>query len=151
MTIHHFASNQNVVFVPALVALLVAAVLICLPIVFVQALRRSRRLVPVGIVAGVLAVAALVLTAWQAGAGFRTLGDERARVRAEIAERYDLRLTSGEVGEMIDGGRPQRRLPDVAVAAGLQDPEAEHTLHLVARPKGSDVYELEFGNRPWPR
>jgi hypothetical protein len=55
------------------------------------------------------------------------------------------------VGELVDGGRPEQRLPDVAAAAGLKDPEAAHPLRLVARPKGSDVYELELGDRPWPR
>ena len=151
MTIHHFASNQNLVFVPALLALLVAVVLICLPVVFVQMLRRTRRLVPVAITAGVLAAAVLVLAAWQAGVGFRTLGDERARVQAEIAQRYDLRLSGGQVGELVDGGKPERTLPAVAAAAGLRNPDKAHTLHLVAQPKGSDVYALEIGNRPWPR
>jgi hypothetical protein len=148
--IPYFAENQNLVFVPALLALLAATVLICLPIVFVQGLRRAKRLTPVAVVAGALALVALVGTAWLAGIGFRTLGDERADVRAQIEQSYDLRLTAGEVGELVDGGKPERTLPTQAAAAGLPKPQKPQALQLVPSAPGADTYDLTIGGKRWP-
>lgn len=151
MHIDHFAAGQNLVFVPALVALLAATVLICLPIVFAQRLRRSGRRAPLVALATVLAVVALVGAAWLAGVGFRTLGDERAAVRAQLAAQYGLRLDAGQVGELIDGGRPPLTRPVQAAAAGLEHPAKAHPLRLVPTEPDADTYELTFGGRPWPR
>lgn len=150
MTIPYFAENQNLVFVPALLALLAATVLICLPIVFSQGLRRSRRRIPVLAVAAVLAAVALVGTAWLAGTGFRTLGDERARVQTELRERYGIRLTGGQVGELVDGGEPSAVLPTQAAAAGLATPEEPHALELVPAAGGADTYDLTLGGTRLP-
>jgi hypothetical protein len=150
VTIQYFATNQNVVFIPALFALLAATIVICLPIVFAPTLRRSSRRVPVIALVVVFAVVGLVGTAVLAGNGFRTLGNERAAVQAWIARTYDVRLNGGEVGELVDGGKPMRKLPEVAAAAGLEDPQKAKTLKLVPKTAGGDVYELLIGGKPWP-
>lgn len=150
MTIPYFGPNQNVVFIPALFALLAATIVICLPIVFAPTLRRSGRRTPLIALAIVFAVVALVGTAWLAGTGFRTLGDERARVQADIQRIYGVRLDGGQVGELVDGGKPLVHLPEVAAAAGLKDPQKDKTLKLVPKTVGSDVYDLEIGAKPWP-
>lgn len=150
MTILHFAANQNLVFVPALLALLAATVLICLPIIFVQGLRRSRRIMPVTAVCLVLAAGALAVTGWQGAIGFRTLGDERARVATELQQRYGLGLTTAEVGELVDGGKPLRALPTQAAAAGLSKPEKQKSLRLVPTSTGADTYVLTIGGKAWP-
>lgn len=150
MTIPYFAENQNLVFVPALLALLAATVLICLPVAFSQSLSHSRRRVPVLTVAGLLAAVALVGTVWLAGDGFRTLGDERALVQADLEQRYGIRLTGGEVGELVDGGEPRRILPSQAAAAGLTSPEEQHALKLVPAGEGADTYDLTIGGKRLP-
>ena len=151
MTIHHFAENQNLVFLPALLAALVATVLICLPIVFVQTLRRSRRIVPVMVVALVLAAGALVVAGWQGGVGFRTLGDERARVQAELQRTYGLEFSAAEVGELVDGGTVPRTLLDLATMLDLKTPSKNHGLHFVVTVDDADTYTLTFGGQPWPK
>lgn len=152
MTIHHFAENQNLVFLPALLAVLVATVLICLPIIFVQALRRSRRIVPVTVVALVLAAGVLVVAGWQGGVGFRTLGDERSRVQAELRTTYGLvDLSVADVGELVDGGRVTRTLPDLATTLDLKTPSKGYTLHFVVDDADADTYTLTFGGEPWPK
>jgi hypothetical protein len=150
LTIHYFAGNQNLVFVPALLVLLAATVLICLPIIFAPNLRRSKRRRPLTAVAVVLAVAALVGTAVLAGSGFRALGDERQQVRAALQSRYGVTLTSAQTAELINGGKPTAKLPEQAAAAGLKDPGKAKTLKLKANPPGADTYDLLIGGRPWP-
>ena len=150
MTIPYFSTNQNVVFIPALFALLAATVLICLPIIFAPTLRRSSRRIPVIALVAVLAAVALVGTAVLAGAGFRTLGDERARVQASIQRIYGLRLDGGDVGELMDGGKPLEVLPTQAAAAGLADPQKGKALKLVPTAPGADTYVLTIGGKPWP-
>jgi hypothetical protein len=150
VTIPYFGSNQNLVFVPALLVLLVATVVICLPIVFAPALRRSPRRAPVLALVVVVAVVALVGTGLLAGKGFRTLGDERAAVQGWIAKTYGIDLDGGEVGELVDGGKPLRSLPEAATSLGLKDPTGEKTLELLPKVKGGDVYELYFGKKLLP-
>ena len=108
VTIHHFAVAQTDVFVPALAVLAVAALFGVLPVIFAPTLRRRRagRLMTAACV--VVAAAVLVLTAVQAGTGFRVLGDERARVQRAVSEQYGLTLTSSEVGVLVDGGGIER-------------------------------------------
>ena len=152
--IEYFAGNQNLVFVPALLALLVATVLICLPIVFAPSLRRSKRRTPLLVGAGVLAVVAVVGAAVLAGTGFRTLSDERTQLQADLASQYGLhvgqQLQDGDVNELINGGKPLVSLPEQAAAAGLQDPEKAKTLKLVPTAPGADTYDLLIGGQPWP-
>lgn len=150
VTILYFGSNQNLVFVPALFALLAATVVICLPIIFAPSLRKSPRRVPLIALAVVVGVVALVGTGIFAGTGFRTLGNERAAVQSWIAKTYGLKLDSGEVGELVDGGEPLRALPEVASSLGLKDPTGEKTLKLLPKVKGGDVYELYFGKKLLP-
>lgn len=150
VTIQYFAGNQNLVFVPALLALLVATVLICLPIVFAPSLRRSKRRTPLLVLAGIVAAVAVVAAAVLAGTGFRTLGNERTRLQADLAARFGVTVTSTEANELIDGGKPQKTLPQQATAAGLKDPQKPTTLHLVAAEPGADTYELLIGGEPWP-
>jgi len=146
--IPYFAANQNLVFLPALLVLLAATVLICLPIVFGPTLRRSKRRTPVLVVDALVVVVLLVGAALLAGVGFRTLGDERAHVQASIQQRYGVRLDSGQVGELVDGGKPLVSLPTQAAAAGL-DPTKDHSLKLVPS-KDADTYDLTIGGKPWP-
>jgi len=150
VTIPHFADQQNIVFVPALLALLVATVLICLPIVFAPTLRRGRR--PGGralvVVAGVLAVAALVVAGWQAGAGARVLQEERATVASQLQQRYGLGLSGAEVNELLNGGAPSRTSPQLASELELRPNakgEQTHALRLKAEATGSDEYDLTYG------
>ncbi|TDS75942.1 hypothetical protein [Amnibacterium kyonggiense] len=150
MTIPYFGPHQNVVFVPALLALLAATIVICLPIVFAPNLRRSPRRTPVIALVVVFAVVALVGTGWLAGIGFRTLGNERAAVRSWIAKTYDIRLDPGQVGELIDGGKPLQALPEVAARLGLDKPDDEKTLELKPTEADGDVYELWFAKKPLP-
>jgi hypothetical protein len=149
--IQYFAADQNLVFVPALLALLAATVLICLPIVFAPALRRSKRRAPLLALVVVLAVVALVGTVVLALPGFRTLGAERAAVRAGIERDYGLQVTDGEANELVNGGRPARKMPELAAQLGLEKPNDEHPLRLVPEKTGSDVYTLTFGGKPYPR
>ena len=148
MTIHHFAGQQNDVFVPALLALLAAAVLLCLPVVLAQALQRSGRRGPVTAAAAVLGVIALGIAGWQVAAGFGALQGERAQVRADLASRYGVELTPGQVGELVDGGRPEAALPEQAASLGLSPTEKAYPLRLVPEDPGSDVYELRFDGKP---
>lgn len=149
MQIPYFAANQNVVFIPALLVLLVATVLFCLPIIFGPRLRKSKRRTPLLVVDGVLVVALLVGTALLAATGFRTLGDERSRVGAELQQRYGVELNAGQVGELVDGGRPAVPLPVQAEAAGL-DPTKDQTLQLIPTATDADTYVLTIGGKPWP-
>lgn len=150
MTITYFGSDQNLVFVPALVALLVATVVICLPIVFAPTLRRSSRRVPTIALVVVVAVVALVGTGIFAGMGFRTLGTERADVQRQIQQTYGVDLDLGQVGELLDGGKPEKALPTEAAAAKLPEPEKPKTLKLEPTSAGTDTYELLLGGRSWP-
>ena len=155
MTIPHFADQQNIVFIPALLAVLVATVLICLPIVFAPALRRGRRRGGrvVVVVAGVAAVVALVVAGWQAGAGARVLQEERTAVAAQLQARYALRLSGAEVNELLNGGAPERVLPQQAAALELR-PNTKgvqrHPLRLKAEATGSDDYVLTYGGVTLP-
>lgn len=150
MQIPYFAANQNVVFIPALLVLLVATVLFCLPIIFGPRLRKSKRRMPLLVVDGVLVVALLVGTALLAATGFRTLGDERSRVGAELQQRYGVELNAGQVGELVDGGRPAVPLPEVAAAAELTNPQKPKTLQLIPTATDADTYVLTIGGKPWP-
>jgi hypothetical protein len=150
LTIPYFSTHQNVVFIPALLALLVATVVICLPIIFAPTLRRSSRRVPLLALVAVFAVVGLAGTVVLAASGFRTLGDERARVQASIQRIYGVQLNGGEVGELMDGGKPERRLPEVAARAGLLKPDDKKTLKLVPTAVGADTYVLTIGGKPWP-
>lgn len=150
VTIPYFAANQNLVFVPALLALLVATVVICLPIVFAPRLRRSPRRAPTLALVVVVAVVALIGTALLAGRGFSTLGNERAAVQGWIAKTYGVQLDSGQVGELVDGGKPTKAIPEVAEALKLPKPEAVKALELKPTVKGGDTYELRFAGKPWP-
>ena len=150
MTIPYFAANQNLVFVPALLALLVATVVICLPIAFAPSLRRSPRRAPTLALVVVVALVALVGTALLAGRGFSTLGNERAAVQSWIAKTYDVQLTSAEVGELVDGGKPTKSIPAVAEALKLKKPDDEKTLALKPTVAGGDTYTLYFADKPWP-
>ena len=151
MQIQYFAADQNLVFVPALLALLAATVLICLPIVFAPAVRRSKRRAPLLALVVVLAVVALVGTVVLALPGFRTLGAERSAVRSGIERDYGLQITDGEANELVNGGRPARTLPEVATQLRLPKPTKPHALRLVPEKTGSDVYALTFGGEPYPR
>lgn len=150
MTITYFGSDQNLVFVPALVALLVATVVICLPIVFAPTLRRSSRRVPTIALVVVVAVVALVGTGIFAGMGFRTLGTERADVQRQIQQTYGVDLDLGQVGELLDGGKPTKAIPAVAEALKLKKPNDVKTLELKPTVAGRDTYELYFAKKPFP-
>ena len=156
MTIPHFADQQNLVFVPALLAVLVATVLICLPVVFAPALRRGRRARrrALVVVAGAVAAAALVVAGWQAGIGVRTLQQERTAVAAQLQSQYGLDLPLGDVNELLNGGAPQRVLPDLASQLGLRPNKKgvqEHALRLKADETDSGEYSLIYGGQTVPQ
>lgn len=154
MTIPHFSDQQNTVFIPALLALLVATVLICLPIVFAPALRRGRRAGRRALVAvaGVVAAAALVVTGWQAGVGVRTLQVERTSVASQLQSRYGIELPGGDVNELVNGGRPLVALPQLASSLDLKPTKSgKHALHLLPEQEGSDVYRLAYGGETVPQ
>lgn len=148
VTIHHFAGSQNAVFVPALLLLLVATVAICLPIVLAPGIRKAGRSRPVALIAGLVAVVALVATAAEAGAAFHGLGTERSVVRAELNRGYDLDLNADEVQELVDGGEVERTMPDRAAALGVRKPRSKHPLRLVPSKTEPDDYTLTFGGVP---
>lgn len=165
MTIEYFAAQQNQVFVPALAALLVAVVAICLPIVLAPALRRRsrRRNRAVLGLAAVVAAAALVVTGWQAGLGLRTLQAERESVAARLQERYGLDLTSGDVSELLNGGAPDKAYPQLVSALDLRPNDSgKHPLRLKAdatsepaaeatsEAASDSSYELTYGGQPVP-
>jgi hypothetical protein len=150
VTIPYFSAHQNVVFLPALLALLAATVVVCLPIVFGPALRRSSRRTPVLALVVVFTVVGLVGAAWLAGTGFRTLGTERASVQASIQRIYGVRLNGAQVNELLDGGAPEQVLPTQATAARLPNPNRPKALKLVPTATGADTYVLTIGGRPWP-
>jgi hypothetical protein len=150
VTIPYFAGNQDLVFVPALLVLLVATVLICLPIVFAPSLRRAKRRRPLLVLAGVLAAASVVGAAVLAGAAFRTLGDERTQLQADLRAQYGVQVTSGDANELINGGKPLKSLPQQAAAARLPNPTKPKTLKLKATQPGADTYDLLIGGQPWP-
>jgi hypothetical protein len=150
VTIPYFAGNQNLVFVPALLALLVATLLICLPIVFAPSLRRSKRRTPLLVVAGLVAAVARVGGAVLAGSGFRTLADERGKLQADLRSQYGVSVTSADANELLNGGKPEKFLPEQAEAAKLQHPEKKNTLKLKPTEPGADTYDLFIGGQPWP-
>jgi hypothetical protein len=154
MIIDQFASNQNVVFMLALCALLVATIAICAPIVFAPSMQRRGTLKPVIAVAAVVAVVALVIAGWQFGVGAGKLTEERAHLRALIQTEYGLRLTSSQVDELVNGGRPLVYLPDKAAELKLNSPNDCKTLRLTARTLRvskkvtrtiPDTYDLRLG------
>jgi hypothetical protein len=132
VTIPYFAGNQNLVFVPALLALLVATLLICLPIVFAPSLRRSKRRTPLLVVAGLVAA------------------DERGKLQADLRSQYGVSVTSADANELLNGGKPEKFLPEQAEAAKLQHPEKKNTLKLKPTEPGADTYDLFIGGQPWP-
>jgi hypothetical protein len=150
VTIPYFAGNQNLVFVPALLALLAATVLICLPIVFAPSLRRSKRRAPLLVTAGVLAAVAVVGAAVLTASGVGTLADERVRLRSDLRAAYDLSVTSADANELINGGKPLEHLPEQAAAAKLKNPEKPKTLRLKVSEKDPNAYDLFIGGQPWP-
>lgn len=165
MTIEYFAAQQNQVFVPALAALLVAVIAICLPIVLAPALRRASRgrtRALLGL-AAVVAAAALVVTGWQVGVGLRTLQAERASVAARLQERYGLDLSSGDVSELLNGGAPDKAYPELVSSLDLkQSKNGKHPLRLKAdsttesaaeatsESASDSSYELTYGGQPVP-
>ena len=150
VTIPYFAGNQNLVFVPALLALLVATLLICLPIVFAPSLRRSKRRTPLLVVAGLVAAVAVVGAGVLAGSGFRTLADERTTLQADLRSAYGVAVSSADANELLNGGKPEKYLPKQAAAAGLKDPQKNKTLKLKPTGPGADTYDLLIGGQPWP-
>lgn len=150
MNIPHFGTTQNLVFLPALLTALVPTLLVVLPVVFAPALVRRRGGRVVRAVCFVLAALALVPVALQAGVGMRVLADERLRVQQGIEARYGLHLDDADVHELIDGGKPEKVLPQIAAKAGLEQPQKPHTLKLVPTSVGSSTYDLTIGDRPWP-
>lgn len=142
MLIAYFAERQTDVFVPALAALLVATVAVVLPVVFAPLLRKMRGRRALVAVAVVVAAAALVLTVVEGVAGFQALGDQRASVQRDIADRYGLRLTPPQVASLLEGGRVK------VVSAGPGTDTAVRTRTVELHPTGTDDdYALVEGRR----
>lgn len=134
MTILHFGAHQNDVFVPALVAALVATVLLVLPVVFVSLARRSRRGRSLTIAGAVVAAVALVVAGQQTASGFGALHAERVRVAQELRSEYGLEVTDDEVRSLIDG-----------------DPVKLSGTRVLLRSAGGTAYEVLANGEVLPR
>lgn len=137
MPIPYFAEHQNDVFIPALVATLVATVLLTIPVLAAPLLRRARRrrrLTPAAIVLGVVA---LVVAGVQVAAGFGALEAQHAHVRRALASRYGLQLGDDQVSTLLEGGT-------VRVTAD----GATRTVKLV--PAGDDYVPADVKGAPLP-
>ena len=142
MPIAYFAEHQNDVFVPALAALLVATAVVVLPVVFAPALRRLRRRRALFVLAGVLAVVAVVVALLQTVAGFQRLDEQRSAVQRAVADQYGIRLTTAQVSTLLEGGTVQVR------AAGKGADAAVRTRTVELRATGADHdYTLNEGTR----
>ena len=135
MTIPHFAVAQTDVFIPALAVLAVAALFGVLPVIFAPMLRKRRGGRALTALCVIVSAAALVLTAVQAGAGFRELGDERAAVQRDVADRYGLELSPTEAGTLVDGGGIVRKA----------DGYGERGVRFRLVGSSTDDYELVYG------
>jgi hypothetical protein len=154
VVIDAFAGNQNDVFLRVLLAVLVATVAVCFPIVFAPTMRRRGMTRPVVAVSVVLAIVALGIGGWQAGVGVKALADERAEVQSEIQQKFGLSLTSAQVDELVNGGKPLVSLPSRARSLGLKEPGACKALHFRSRTEKvsktetrvvPDTYDLTLG------
>jgi hypothetical protein len=127
LPIPYFAEHQNDVFIPALVAALVATVLLTIPVLAAPLLRRARRRRAFSAVAMVLGALALVVAGLQTWAGFRALDAQHDGLRSALASRYGLQLGNDQVSTLLEGG-------SVRVTAD----GATRTVKLV--PSGDDEY-----------
>ncbi|MDH2445300.1 hypothetical protein QDR37_15215 [Amnibacterium sp. CER49] len=142
MPIAYFAERQTDVFVPALAALLVATVAVVLPVVFAPLLARMRSRRALLAIAGAVAAVALVLTVVEGAAGFAALGEQRDSVQRDIAGRYGLTLTPGQVASLLDGGKVK------VVSAGPGTDTAVRTRTVELHATGTDDdYALVEGKR----
>lgn len=146
MTIPYFAEQQDLVFVPALIAVLVAVLVVCLPVVFAPRIARWRRGARGALIAAaaVVAVVALGTAGWRAGVGVRVLHEQRAQVRTEIGHRWGIDVSSGEAGTLVDGDPAKLRLPQLAQQLQLRSTKSgAHDLEIVEEDSGS--YGLTYG------
>jgi hypothetical protein len=97
-----------------------------------------------------VAAVALVGGAVLAGSGFRTLADERGKLQADLRSQYGVSVTSADANELLNGGKPEKFLPEQAEAAKLQHPEKKQTLKLKPTKDDPDAYDLFIGGQPWP-
>ena len=103
LTIPLFSGHQDDVFIPSIVLVLVAALLIALPVVFaplVRRMRAGRALVALLVAGAALAVIAAVVVAVP---GFGTIAQQRATVQARIQSTYGLTLAPGDVARLVNG------------------------------------------------
>jgi hypothetical protein len=147
VTILHFATDQNLVFVPALLALLVAVVLICAPVLFAPRLRTLSRTVPVFTVAWVLAAALLGLAVWQATVGFGAIGAQRVAVREDLRADYAIDVSSEQATALVNGDEVRIALPDRGAELDLREPDARHALSLVPEEGTPDSYAPRFAGQ----
>lgn len=147
MTILHFATDQNLVFVPALLALLVGVVLVCAPILLAPRLRSRGRTVPVFAVAWVLAAALLGVAVWQAAVGFAAIGAQRVAVREDLRAEYAIDVTAEEATALVNGDAIRIALPDRGTELDLRRPDAEHALTLVPEEGEADRYAPRFAGQ----
>jgi hypothetical protein len=61
-----------------------------------------------------------------------------------------VQLDSGDVGELVDGGKPTSKQPAIAEALKLTKPNDPKTLKLAPTVVGGDTYALLFAGRAWP-
>ncbi len=137
VTIRYFGEHQNDVFLPALGAVAVAALLVALPVVRAPGLLRARRTRVVGAVCGLAAAAALVLAGQQTAVGFRTLQQERALVVSTLRADYGVAVDAAQAGTLVNGG---------GLSGGAF---GEHTLKLASR--GGADYVPVLGGKALPR
>lgn len=137
MPIPYFAEHQNDVFVPALIAALVATVLLTTPVVLAPLLGRIRARRALTATVIVLGAVALVVAVVEAGSGFRVLDTQHANVRRAIADRYGLQLRDDEVSRLIEGGTLQ--LTEQGVPTKVKLTPAGGDEYVLTAPDGTRV------------
>ena len=137
LTIPLFSGHQDDVFIPSIVLVLVAALLIALPVVFaplVRRMRAGRALVALLVAGAALAVIAAVVVAVP---GFGTIAQQRATVQARIQSTYGLTLAPGDVARLVNGdtvtGLPGTPKGDRVRLAGT----GHHVYILIGTPASS--------------
>jgi energy-coupling factor transporter transmembrane protein EcfT len=104
LPIPYFAEHQNDVFIPALVAVLVATVLLVLPAIAGTLLARIRGRAVIRALTIALGAVALVIAVQQTVVGFRELDEQHDSVQRAIGSRYGLQLSGEQVSSLLEGG-----------------------------------------------
>jgi hypothetical protein len=120
------------VFIPAMLAALVAAIAITLPIIFSSMLAGTAARIPILAVCGVVGLAGIVGAVVLALPEAATLAAQVPALQRQIDDRYGVQITSDEAGRLLDGNK-------------LKIPETGVKSELSLRPAGGGRYILTTG------